>query len=487
MTEVCCGLAGGFNFAAGQDCSPNFCVGDCCLPDGTCDILDPEACESQGGDFGALGTTSCAGIDCGGACCLLDGTCVADTSLEECTALGGSYKPFQDCDPNPCITRGGCSDKGSLLFWSKVELRWDSVSGVLRQDTFVTLNNDFGSPVRVKMFFVNGDTCAFLNVALLLTANEPIYWKASTGMPQTVPPFTALGPGEVVGNERVLRGYIVGWAVNNLNEEIRWNHLSGGATIVNYAQAWAWEYTSCAFKAVNVPHGAQTGDPGVINLDGQEFEVCGDFLLYDFWADGEAAFTQGGVTIVNIQDLTLHPASVDLRQGNDGPVITKADVHVWNENEFKVSGIRRCINCWDQAMLTEWGTGFALSNVQTDKARARIDGVAHNSELVPPFCFIDFNENDSLPVGTDPRDLLSIDAALLGLSTKFLTFGADTEPGAAAGTHLVWTGTQSATILYQTQQPSPESNTPPEDVPPVLQEVDDLIHRHLTGEDRNGE
>ncbi len=483
LSEACCVADGGSFTAAGVACVPNPCIGACCVmdPADPCIEVTLEGCAAAGGIFQGPATT-CAGVECPGACCLPDGTCVENVTLDECVALGGSagtYHPLVGCDPNPCLSRGGCSEKGSLLFWSKVELRWD-LANVLKQDTFVTLNNDFGAPVRVKMFFVDGDTWEFLNVAILMTANEPIYWRASTGMPQTVPPFTSLGPGQIVGNERVLRGYIVGWAVNTLNQEIRWNHLSGGATIVNFAEGWAWEYTSCAFKALGVAHGAQTGDPGIINLDGLEFDTCGQFLLYDFWADAQPVFNVGGVAAVNVQDLTLHPVSIDLRQDNDGPVITKADVNIWNENEFKVSGTSRCIFCWDQALLSEWGTGFAISNIQTDKARARIDGVAHNNEISGPSCFVDFLPGNG-PIGTDPRDLLSIDAALLGLSTKFLTFGAGVTPDAAAGTHLVWTGQQAAVIQYATQSaPPPESNTPPE-LQKLLNEFDDFVRGRMNG------
>ena len=48
------------------------------------------------------------------------------------------------------------TEKGSLLIFSKVELRWD-VFGNVVQDVFVDLTNDWPSDVHVKLYFINGD------------------------------------------------------------------------------------------------------------------------------------------------------------------------------------------------------------------------------------------------------------------------------------------------------------------------------------------
>jgi hypothetical protein len=48
------------------------------------------------------------------------------------------------------------SEKGSLLIFPKIELRWDWC-GNLTQDVYLTLNNDYPGPVQVQMYFVNGD------------------------------------------------------------------------------------------------------------------------------------------------------------------------------------------------------------------------------------------------------------------------------------------------------------------------------------------
>ena len=56
----------------------------------------------------------------------------------------------------PIQDRVSGTEKGSLLFLSKVELRWDA-AGTLIQDTFVSLLNDSNAPVKVQMYFINGD------------------------------------------------------------------------------------------------------------------------------------------------------------------------------------------------------------------------------------------------------------------------------------------------------------------------------------------
>ena len=52
--------------------------------------------------------------------------------------------------------RVSVTKKGSLLVFSKVEIRWNQAGEVI-QDTFVDLTNDLGQQVDVNMYFINGD------------------------------------------------------------------------------------------------------------------------------------------------------------------------------------------------------------------------------------------------------------------------------------------------------------------------------------------
>ncbi|MBT8485606.1 MAG: choice-of-anchor E domain-containing protein [Phycisphaerales bacterium] len=425
-------------------------------------------------DFMASGTVTITYefLSLVGACCLPDGSCVQTTEAD-CTAMGGtSYASGVECAAADCVAPGGpdrvgCTEKGSLLVFSKVELRWTDGGAVL-QDTFLSLTNDHPHDVKVQLYFINGDAPLpadpttgerahpgwnWLDNELTLTGNQPTYWSALTGQPAAggLSPFTALDPGFPPGRpavdgtgDRVLRGYIVGWAVDRDNQEIRWNHLTGNGTIVSYGGGSGWEYNACAYQVVNdaIAHGATTGTPGVLNLDGTEYAQSFNELLLNFQAVGSVAFS-GPRLIASDTDLTLHPVDVDLRQETDGPVTTKASFNVWNMNEVKFSGADRCITCWDQTLLSMYDlpNHFLLQNLQTDHGKARIDGLASQ------VCDVDFDPGDGLPLGADPRDIVSREAALHGIFARLLTIDGGLDR-AASGANLVGMGFQSSVIQY---------------------------------------
>jgi len=392
--------------------------------------------------------------------------------------------------------RVSASEKGSLLIFSKVELRWNA-AGNLIQDTFIDLTNDYPADVCVQMYFIQGDPeilatpteryhpcCNNVDVGICLTANQPTYWSAATGQPGLggVSPFTILDPGTPPGRpdpagsaDRVLRGYIIAWAVDEFGREIRWNHLKGDVVIVNYLLGTAWEYTAWAFASV-VPDGPDADldangelhpNPGVFNLGGlgADYVPAFDLLLLDFYAVGSTALS-GPTSVVVDTDLTLFPVDADLRQEYDHHVTTKASFTIWNMNETKLTGLDRCIHCWDQWLLSQYGipNHFLLYNLQTNKGKAQIDGLA--SQL----CDFDYDpsdictQNDLAAGGTganpncDPRDVESQNAALLGVVAKHLSFSSGTY--ATAGMNLIGLGTQPAVIQADVQ--SPGGGGPPE-------------------------
>jgi hypothetical protein len=228
-------------------------------------------------------------------------------------------------------TRASTTQKGSFIVFPKIEIKWNA-SGEVIQDTFLDMTNDFPGAVRVQLFFVDGDCCVWLDNAITLTQNQPIYWSALTGDGGVtqLSPFTVLGrgvrdPDPRNPGGRVLRGYVVGWAVNPItNREINWNHLKGDAVIVNYAEKSAWEYNAWAFQAKVGVAGQELLAPfGQLDFDGIEYEFAPAELLLDFYSVG--TIFQGGfnrqATIDT--DLTLWAALKDLRlnpqQPNDLP------------------------------------------------------------------------------------------------------------------------------------------------------------------------
>ncbi len=364
--------------------------------------------------------------------------------------------------------RTSTTKKGSLLYYSDVELKWDA-SGKLKQDTFVSLINDYPSDVYVHMYFVNGDGPLdevfagdppirverahpgwnWVDFNVHLTENESTYYTASTGLPLGAQPFTILDPGTPNGRPdpdgptgyRVLRGFIVAFAVDNNGNEISWNHLSGMTDIVNYGDRSAWEYNAYAFQAVNQTVGGGTdATPGVLNLDGTEYDYAFDKLLFDFFSVGSTAFSGGGVSVMLDTDLTLHTVSADLRQDSYGPITTKAKIDIWNENEDGFSEVTRCITCWDQTLLSNYGApnNFLIGNLHTNKGKARIDGV--QSTVCDVWGF--FHDK-----------IVSQNAALIGVANKILAFSGGQSGRTDAGSTLVGQGQESAQIQHDIISP----------------------------------
>lgn len=325
--------------------------------------------------------------------------------------------------------RVGAERKGSVLLYSVVEVRWDATGEQVLQDTFIELTNDYPQDVRVQLYYVNGDPPLeelhderppghwerghpgwnSVGIQFELTANEPKYWSILSGLPTLLTPFTVLDPGDPPGRPnldpahagtRVLRGYVVAWAVDREGREIRWNHLSGSVTVVDYESVSAWSYAPWTFHSHSVPHGMQPSNclavnkesgqcvdggvlPGRLDLDGHEYDACPDKLLFEFWAAGSEVPgppDQGqGVEIST--SLLLFPCEIDLRQDGIGPVTTKARFDIWNQNEVHFSGTERCITCWDLTLMESYTT-FGVANhfhadmLQTDRGKARVQGLA---------------------------------------------------------------------------------------------------------------
>ncbi|MHC5115149.1 MAG: hypothetical protein ACYTGP_12065 [Planctomycetota bacterium] len=508
-----CDGASGIAQAVSTSCSAPICpqpvvpTGACCLADGSCADTTVTECNAMGGLYAGDGIP-CPPVDgqdeCApfGACCLQDGSCLDQQTAEACGAAGGSYRGDETlCIETVCAVpnRATPSDKGSLVIVSEIELRWTGgpgpgVPGSVLQDTFISLTNDYPDDVRVQMYFINGDPPLAADPAtgerahpgwnkvdnlITLTGDQPTYWSALTGLPAVggLAPFTALDPGFPPGRpasdgsgDRVLRGYMIAWAVDANNEEIRWNHLKAEATIVHYGLGAAWEHGSVNYPVVDpsIAHGQPTGTPGMLNLNGIEYAQSFAQLLLDFQAPGSAAFS-GPRQIITDTTLAVHPVPADLRQETDGPVTTKASFDVWNMNEVKFSGTHRCVTCWDQTLLGQYDTPnhFLLQHLQTDHGKARFEGLA--SQL----CDVDVDPNDGA-CGNHPDDVCSEAAPLIAVHARRLTFDGGTDYDAAGGNVVGMGRDATATIEYDVLGPPPEAV-----FPRTPQELLDWLEREL--------
>lgn len=330
--------------------------------------------------------------------------------------------------------------KGAILFFPKVELRWRPpnpgelvVTGRdLVQDTFLSLSNDGEQATRVKLYLVHGDAPLepvdgdndgqveignplderghpgwnFVDMTGILTRENPVYWSASTGGPAfsaglsgRVTPWRILDldPGVQPGRpdplgsmDRVLRGYVVGWAIMEDETPVRWNRLSGLATIVNYAESSACEYEPFAFQALGDPNTESPTTPVTVGntlwLDGAMYDNAPGMLLFDFYADSvpestppilNAALSQPGLLATVETELTLLPLQCDFAAGGH-PRTTALVTNIWNENESRLSfGGHDCVTCWESQALRNLLLQYRVDILQTDRGKARIESVGN--------------------------------------------------------------------------------------------------------------
>ena len=394
--------------------------------------------------------------------------------------------------------RVSATQKGSLLIYPKIELRWNE-TGDLIQDTFFTITNDYPAWVDVQLYFVNGDDATaavfagdppqlierghpghnWVDCQITLTPDQPTYMSAATGLPVGCQPWpSALDPGDPPGRPdpdnpggRILRGFVFAFAIDGMNGlEIQHNHLQGSTLIVNYATTSAWETNAYAFQRMTT----ETGD-SVLRIC-EEYECGFDMLLLDFYASGSLALSGGGRIVQIDTDLTLMPISHDLRQDNCGPVVTKAKFDIWNMNETRFSGTERCITCWNQTLLSRYvrlANHFLRENLQTDKGKARIDGVG--STVCDPDMYCGECDPHAPECCSYQLAGCSRDVSLLGVASKLMVFtGVGTLGVGQSGVNLVGMGTESGAIKYD-----PVGAPPPLRVPTTPEistsEVDSVV------------
>lgn len=470
-----------------------------------------------------------------------DGEPVITNDAPECGFPYGStteveFTATDDCgNTNTCFStitieatpRVSSTQKGSLLVFSDVEIRWDA-DGALTQDTFLDVSNDADAgSVDVQAWFINGDAQVeqIVNHAgeiiqgfepgwntadcrFELTKNQPHFWSAARGS-NKCQPFVVLdedGPGRpdpravTAAGPRVLRGYVVMVAVANPStvvaghldhpnawQEIRWNHLKGDAVVINYTNGGGYEYNAWAYQARCGETGeplldCQTVDangtcctaeiiPGRLDMDGFQYDINFDELLLDFYASGSTGLSSVDTTVMVDTALTLHTVDIDLRQDGDGPLLTKAEFEIFNENESKFSGTRRCICCWDQTLLSNYVRNDAIPNhflrtlLRTNKGSARIDGVHSTDCDYFDTCGIWPRVTDSGWVVAGVAPNFSHDTALLGVAVKELTFSGSKSNFETAAMNLVGTGEEQSRIFFDVDLSTGELRAPAPTIP----------------------
>ncbi|MFQ5489877.1 MAG: hypothetical protein ACE5GE_04065 [Phycisphaerae bacterium] len=355
--------------------------------------------------------------------------------------------------------RPGITQTGSLLAFPAVEVKWNR-DGQAVQDTIISLVNDVDEPVNLRVCYVNGDgpipgggDCDAANpncdpatiepphpgwnhvcFDLYLSNHQPVYFSALTGSPAaTRTPFNSLDPSgrldpEIPDGSRRVRGFILVWAVNTDGHEISWNHLSGKATTIHYGDGSVWEYSAYAFAALQGDNGSPTdSNPGLMLLNGIEYEAPFDRLIFNFFATGQASPSDTTRSLNIDTDLTLMPLEQDLREESFGPVTSAAVLDVWNLNETRFGPTEELVTCWFQrplSLLDPASHIFLGSVLQTDNGKARIEGAAK----------------------LDCPDGLVVPSALLGVAARSVRFQLLKKDVSAVS--LIGEGCEEAAVLF---------------------------------------
>ncbi|MGE3842249.1 MAG: hypothetical protein AB7I50_11735, partial [Vicinamibacterales bacterium] len=322
-------------------------------------------------------------------------------SLFAVLALGFASSAFAA----PNVTN--VTQKGSLLIFP--DIRVDDVFGnyvlfgaVPPIDTLIRIQNDGSSDVDLKCYWMDGHKNR-VDFIIPLTRNQAVWFDARTGRGSTqVNPFpTGAANGFTAGNRHPFleaggavpvpfpaqlgtgapaaytapvgdgfgpyrRGLLACWAIDGgAQNQVKWNHLSGTATVYSNATAnnsGAYEYSAYAFFVPTGTDLAPVGVAGALNLNGLEYDACPLYQIGQFTpatmnlaaGAGYAAAVAAPFTAppppLAFPQLVLNRLAVtgcNLNLNQDWtPVWTKLQFDVWNEEEVKFTGAYECADSW---------------------------------------------------------------------------------------------------------------------------------------------
>ncbi|MGE3840167.1 MAG: hypothetical protein AB7I50_01135 [Vicinamibacterales bacterium] len=250
------------------------------------------------------------------------------------------------------------TQKGSLLYFADIRIDQGAQGP---WNTLVRIQNDGNSDIDVKCYWMDGNKNR-LDFVLPLTANQAVWFDARTGRgTYQVNPFPqAQANGFPAANQNpflnpptgpYFKGLLVCWAIDNQElKQIKWNHLSGTATVSNAGRNSAYEYAANAFFA---PSGADLGQvgatPGRLNLNGLDYDACPLYLIGQFSPVGAVPPVPAAPSPSELRLVTA-ACTLDLRQ-DWVPTWSKLQFDIWNEEEVKFTGAYECADSWHESPL----------------------------------------------------------------------------------------------------------------------------------------
>jgi hypothetical protein len=231
------------------------------------------------------------------------------------------------------------NQKGSLLVFPLI----DTSEG---RDTLIMLSNDNTKPIWVKCYY--GEYTGYYytkptkDFEFKVTKNHPFYWYASSGEGSVkLPSF----PDDYTGT-----GELKCWATTKGGaDQIKWNHLSGVAKVVDGGVGQSWEYSAygfyCRGTANNQPCGPVAGR---IDLNGSVYDKCPRYIIGQIIPEGTPGWAP------NENFLAVSSCYQDLSpDGYANAYVQQVDIDVWNEGEVKFTGAYDNIDSWWRIHLGE--------------------------------------------------------------------------------------------------------------------------------------
>jgi len=273
------------------------------------------------------------------------------------------------------------TQKGSLLVFPdiRVDGAWN---------TIIRIENDGSQDVDILCYWMDGNKHR-VDFILPVTINQPVWFDAKNG--QGSPggnlfptggangfdnPFLITPPATTEETDTGgphLRGLLACWAVDNTaTNQVKWNHLSGTATV--YDGRAAYEYNAYAFYVPSGTDLGPVGTPGVLKLNGLEYDACPQYQIAQF------------ATGVTAQSRRVAMVSCKLFLNQDWiPVYTKYVFDAWNADDVKLTGSFRCADSWHESPsgtdpTLSTGIRYRVQGVQS--TQCYVDGVQVATEEV---------------------------------------------------------------------------------------------------------
>ncbi len=255
------------------------------------------------------------------------------------------------------------TQKGSLVIFPEID-----TSG--ERNTIIRLTNDNTQAINVMCYYgeFTDDPLVkpTLDFMFKLKKNQPAHWEAKDGN-GTIPvpdfPNTTTGTGQLLC-----------WAVTKGGgTQVKWNHLSGTATVIDTSDETAYTYNAYQSYARGVKNKQQVGTtPGTLELNGTAgdgaYDQCGRYVIGHF-SPKAAVISLPGTARVGIVGnfLSVSSCTQDLSPvGLANPMPQTITFDVWNEDNLKVSGARESADSWWRMVLGNTAPNYSEIDMASD-------------------------------------------------------------------------------------------------------------------------